>query len=176
MLKDRGLAFKLGLGFGLLILFTLAVAVVGYLGLSGLMDRAKKVDTVNAISDGVTTARLDMLYFASTKDPARLEAFRKHLGTARDQAQALKHNLADPRNRDRMDAFANATGAYEAGLVRYLESEKTREETLKAVVEAATALQKEAEELSRREAEAVEKGRRSRRRGRGQGRRTAPQG
>jgi methyl-accepting chemotaxis protein len=159
MFKNRGLAFKLGLGFGMLILFTIIVAGVGYQSLGSLMSRADKMDAVNKISDGVTNARLDMLYFVSSKDQAKVEAFRKHLGAARDQAQSLKSSLVDPRNRERMDAFIVDAGAYEAGLSRYLESEKTREETLKTVVDAAGALQKIADDLSLREADAMEKAR-----------------
>jgi len=157
MFKNRGLAFKLGLGFGLLILFTVAVATVGYLSLDQLMSRTAKVEAVNEISDGVSNARLDALYYLNSRDTSRVETFRKDLGGAKDKAQTLKHTLADPRNRERMDAFIGDATAYEAGFTRLLETDKAREETLKAVVEAAGALQKVAEDLSRREAEAVEK-------------------
>ncbi len=157
MLKNRGIAFKLGLGFGLLIVFTIAVAAVAYLGSAGMRDRYEKTSKVNDISDGITAARLDMLYFMNTKDPARLEKFRKDLSEAREGAQALKPHLADSRNRERMDAIIAAVAAYDAGLNRYLESDKAREETLKTVVEAAAALQQGAETLAGRLAGSHEK-------------------
>jgi len=147
MFHNRGLAFKLGTGFGLLILFSIVVSAIGYTSLGKLISRASKMDTVNSISDGVQNARMDMLYFINTKDAGKLDAFRKHLGEARDKAQALKHTLADPRNVERMDAFVAAANAYESGLARYLESEKSREDTFKTVVDAANALQKVTEEL-----------------------------
>ncbi|MFP5258116.1 MAG: methyl-accepting chemotaxis protein [Acidobacteriota bacterium] len=150
MFRNRGLAFKLGTGFGLLILFCIVVSGIGYLSLGKVISRAEKMDVVNTISDGVQNARMDMLYFISSKDTAKLDAFRKHLGEARDKAQTLKHTLQDPRNIERMDAFVTAANAYESGLTRYLESEKTREDTLKTVVEAASALQKVTEELAAR--------------------------
>jgi len=142
MFKNRGLAFKLGLGFGLLIIFTLVVAVVGYLRLDGMISRAKKMDAFNEISDSISNARLDVLYFTGTKDQTKIDTFRKHLGAARDNAQSIKLTLNDPRNRERMEAFIAAIAAYDAGFNRYLESEKQRDETFKAVVEAAGALQK----------------------------------
>jgi len=158
MFHNRGLAFKLGTGFGLLILFSIVVAGIGYLSLGKLISRADKMGTVNDISDGVQNARMDMLYFISMKDTGKLDAFRKHLGVAKDKAQALKHTLVDPRNIERMDAFVAAADAYEAGLTRYLESEKTREDTFKSVVDAANALQKATEELTGRLEELQKKG------------------
>ncbi|MGE4535510.1 MAG: methyl-accepting chemotaxis protein [Desulfovibrio sp.] len=157
MFKNRSLAFKLGLGFGLLIVFTILIAGVGYVSLDMLLSRSAKMEAVNFISDTITSARLDMLYFMNSKDQGRLESFRKNLAQAREKAQALKHTLSDPRNRERMDAIIKDAAAYEAGLGRYLESEKTNAETLKTLVDAAGALQKAGETLDRHLTEAVAK-------------------
>ncbi|WP_428568170.1 MAG: methyl-accepting chemotaxis protein [Solidesulfovibrio sp. DCME] len=100
---------------------------------------------------------MDMLYFINTKDMSRLERLRKNLSAARDEALKLKQTLADPRNRERMDALVAEITAYEAGLTRYLEAGKTHEETLKALVDAAGALQKAAEDLAKRQSEAMTK-------------------
>ena len=147
MFRNRGLAFKLGAGFALLILFTIVVSSIGYMSLGDVLSRVDKTDKVNTISKGVTNARMDMLYFINNKDASKIDSFRKHLGNARDSAQSLKLSLKDPRNVERMENFVAAATAYESGLSRYLESEKAREETLKIVVESATALQKVTEEL-----------------------------
>lgn len=156
MFKNRSLAFKLGLGFGLLILFTITVAVVGGVSLNRLLERSGKMETVNTISDSITKARMDMLYYMNTKDPSRLDVFRKNLSAAKDKAQNLKQSLNDPRNRELMDNIVADVVAYEAGLTRYLESEKNRDDTLKTVVDAAMALQKSAEDLSRRFSQIME--------------------
>ncbi len=147
MFKNRGLAFKLGSGFGLLIFFTLIVAGAGYNGLVDLMSRVDKMDAVSSISVNVLNARMDMLYFMQSKDSAKLEAFRKHLGVAKEQAQTLKRSLSNSRNVEMMDNIVTAATAYESGLSRYLEGEKTRDDTLKTVVDAASSLQKVTEEL-----------------------------
>jgi hypothetical protein len=90
MLANRGIAFKLGLGFALLILFTVAVAVVGYLGLGGMLARSAKMDAVGAISENITSARMNMLYYMVSSDSTRVEALRKNLVKAREETQALK--------------------------------------------------------------------------------------
>ncbi|WP_300159384.1 methyl-accepting chemotaxis protein [Solidesulfovibrio sp.] len=157
MFKNRGLAFKLSLGFCLLIVFTVIVAAVAYKSQDALLDRTNKMDTVNTISDAITAARMDMLYYMNSDETARLDSFRKRLGTAKDMAQNIKRSLEDPRNRERMDAIIAEAAAYEAGLGRYLETQKNQRETLKALVDAAGELQKAAEALSRRQAESLSK-------------------
>jgi methyl-accepting chemotaxis protein len=150
MFKNRGLAFKLGSGFGLLILLSLVVSGIGYNSLGDLIARVDKMDAVNGISENVLNARMDMLYFINSKDATKLDAFRKHLGLAKESAQSLKHTLQSPQNIERMDAFINAAAAYESGLTRYMESEKTRDETFKTLVDAANSLQKVTGELVNR--------------------------
>ncbi|KHK02756.1 HAMP domain-containing methyl-accepting chemotaxis protein [Desulfovibrio sp. TomC] len=157
MFRNRGLAFKLGSGFALLIVFSITISVISYLSLGDMLSRVDKTDTVNTISDGVTNARLDMLYFVNYKDASKLDSFRKHLGNARESAQTLKRSLKDPKNIERMENFVAAATAYETGLSRYLESEKNREETLKVVVESANSLQKVTEELINRLSEQQKK-------------------
>jgi methyl-accepting chemotaxis protein len=56
-----------------------------------------------------------------------------------------------------MDAILASVAGYESGLGRRLEAEKGRTETLKTVVDAATALQKSAEDLAKLESEAMAK-------------------
>jgi len=157
MFKNRGLAFKLGVGFGLIILFVLTVGVVGYLGLGGLVERADKMDAFNDISDCVTTARRHLLQYSNTKDQVRLEGFRKQVTLGKEKTQELKTRLADPRNRERMDNLLATLGSYENGLAKFLESEKLRQDTRKALGEAATTVQKEAEELVKHQNDALEK-------------------
>ncbi len=155
MFKNRGLAFKLSLGFCLLIVFTVVVAAVAYRSQQALLERTNKMDSVNAVSDAIAFARMDVLYYLNTEEAARLDSFRKHLDTAKDMAQTLKRSLDDPRNRERMDAIVAGAAAYEAGFGRYLETEKAQRETLKTLVEAAGGLQKAAEDLSGRQAQSL---------------------
>jgi methyl-accepting chemotaxis protein len=92
MFAKRGIAFKLGLGFALLIVFTVAVAGVGYRGLSDLLTRSAKMDAVGDISDAITNARMDMLYFINSKDLGRKESFSKSLVKgARERAKSQTH-------------------------------------------------------------------------------------
>ncbi len=157
MFKNRGLAFKLGSGFGLLIMFSIVVSLVGYKGLGDMLVRTEKMQLVGEVNDGVSVARMDALYFLNTRELSRADTFRKHLAEARDTAQRVKNTLQLPRNREQMDAIIADTQAYESGFNRLVETEKSREETLKILVDAASGLQRVSEDLARRLDDAVEK-------------------
>ncbi|MFZ5428472.1 MAG: methyl-accepting chemotaxis protein [Thermodesulfobacteriota bacterium] len=154
MFRNMSLAMKLGIGFSLLILFTLCVALVSWNGLSNVSSRSGKTTSMGGIVEDTLTARLEMLYFMNQRDEKRLQSLRQHLADSRNAAIALKNVFADPRNRENMDALVAASQGYEAGLGRYLESDKARDDTLKTVVDAANALLKAADELDKRVGEA----------------------
>jgi len=88
MFAKRGIAFKLGLLDSLCSSCSpLPSPVWGYLGLSDLLTRSAKMDAVGDISDAITNARMDMLYFMNSKDIGRKESFVKSLAKARENAQ-----------------------------------------------------------------------------------------
>ena len=102
MFAKRGIAFKLGLGFALLIIFTVAVASVGYLGLSDLLTRSAKMDAVGDISDAITNARMHEV------DPTiavYVEETRELLG---ELERGLLELEANPEDAERVDACFRA--------------------------------------------------------------------
>ena len=147
MFRNMTVSAKLGLGCGMLIVFTMAVALVGWHGLGSVAERADKSDAVNTIVNNMLQCRTDVLYYMSNKDEKRLEAFRKRIGDSINLAQGMRASFKDPSNRERIDAMVAGFQAYQTSLGKYLEAEKGREETLKTVVEAAGALQKASEAL-----------------------------
>ena len=61
MFKNMNLTVKLGIGFTLLILFTLCVAMVGWNGQNNLSSRSEKSSKMSDIVEKTLLARLDML-------------------------------------------------------------------------------------------------------------------
>ena len=155
MLKNASIAVKLGLGCGLLIVFTMAVAFVSWTGLNNVASRAKKSDHVNMLVNNLVQCRLDILYYMGNKDDKRLEAFRKRIAESKNLALGIKDTFRDSRNRERIDAMVAGFLAYETMLGKYLETEKGREETLKTVVDAALALQQASEALLKQQADGL---------------------
>jgi len=153
MIRNMTLAMKLGLGFCLLILFTLAVALVSWNGLNSVSSRSEKTTIMGTVANDTLTARLDMLYYMSQKDDKRLESLRKNLLDSRGMAQGIKNSFTDPKNREIIDTLVASSLSYEGGLAKYQESDKLHAETLKTMVDAAGALLTESETLAKRMAE-----------------------
>ncbi len=167
MFANLRIAAKLGIGFGLLLLFTAVVAFVGWKGLRDISDRASKTEQVNTIVAETLLARMDVLYFMDTKDAARIDQFQKRAEGILSRAAALKEHFENPRNREKMDVITAAIKDYQAGFAKYIEAERSRDEAVKAMVAAAGGVQQAAEALARhngtagdqaaRSVEAVEK-------------------
>ena len=157
MFKNMNLTVKLGIGFTLLILSTVCVGLVGWNGLNNLSNRSEKSSKVADIVEKTLLARLDMLYFIDHHDEQRLESLKNNLASSRATAQGLKSEFTDPRNKEEMDALVAASGSYETGLGKYQEADKGHAETLKTLVDAATALLQVTDTLDKRLMEASAK-------------------
>jgi methyl-accepting chemotaxis protein len=152
MFANLRIAAKLGIGFGLLLVFTAVVAFVGWRSLETIADRADKMEGVNTIVTETLQARMDVLYFMDAKDASRIEQFKKRVETILSEASTLKASFANPANREKMDAISAAIKDYDAGFAKYIEAEKARDATVKEMVAAAAGLQQSAEALGKRNA------------------------
>jgi len=152
MFANLRIAAKLGIGFGLLLVFTSVVSFVGWQSLEKLSDRADKMARVNIIVAETLQARMDVLYFMDAKDAARIEQFKKRVATILGEAASLKTSFANPANREKMDAITAAIKDYDAGFARFIEAERSRDATVKEMVAAAAGLQQAAEALGKRNA------------------------
>lgn len=147
MFKNLRLAAKLGIGFGMLLLFTAVVSFVGWRGQTQILDRADKSQEVNIILGDMQLARMDVLFFMNTKDQARVESFNKRMNSVIEHALAMKERFASQENKEKMDAIATASKRYVEMFQRYVAAEDNRNAVVKTVVEAAGALQKSAADL-----------------------------
>ncbi|MFP5222838.1 MAG: methyl-accepting chemotaxis protein, partial [Acidobacteriota bacterium] len=154
MFKNMKLTVKLGIGFSLLIFSTVCVALVGWNGLNNLFSRSEKSSKVADIVEKTYLARLDMLYYIESHEDSRLESLKNNLAASRATAQGLKSEFADPKNKDEMDSLVAASMSYESGLGKYQEADKAHAETLKTLVDAASALLQVTDALDKRLMEA----------------------
>jgi len=152
MFANLRIAVKLGIGFGLLLLFTAVVASVGWFSLGAIADRAGKMEGVNTIVTETLQARMDVLYFMDAKDASRVEQFKKRVEAILTQAAALRASFKNAANREKMDAIVTAIKSYDEGFTKYIEAERARDATVKEMVAAATGLQQSAETLASRSA------------------------
>ncbi|MGE4538995.1 MAG: methyl-accepting chemotaxis protein [Desulfovibrio sp.] len=141
MLHNRGIAFKLGLGFGLCILFTLIVSAVYWRGLTGIMDRSQLENTAKGISTELYQVRLVMSRYATGQQDKDYAAVRKQLEKIVADAEAFKHLLTAPRERTYMDNMQTALTAYEKTVAAYHEAVLSQVKTLAAFAKAGAAVE-----------------------------------
>ena len=112
MFSNRGIAFKLGAGFGLCILFTLIVSGVYWEGLNGIMHRTELEDKAQDLADGLAAARLDMNRYAQGNVQKDLDAVRGRLKEITANGKKLRELLRDPGQLALLDKLLSALDAY----------------------------------------------------------------
>lgn len=90
---------KLALGFGLVLFFTAILALVGWNGVSQLIDRGNRVGEISTLTDNLTTMRVARLqYMLADGDEASAQSVQVGLDAFRTQQQKLLKLLNNPQN------------------------------------------------------------------------------
>ncbi|MBF0183494.1 MAG: HAMP domain-containing protein [Magnetococcales bacterium] len=130
-MKDLKLGLKLGLGFGMVLLLTVVVALTGYNGISGVASRLDKSQDLAHLIEQINKAmqmeknfimRKEMKYVQENQKAQ--EEFKKKAASARE----LKFHSAD--DRAQLDAVINAIDNYGKSFAHYVDLEKKRNESL----------------------------------------------
>jgi len=147
MLKNRSIAFKLGAGFGLCIIFTLIVSMVYWRGLAGIMARSALEDKTQDIAEGINLARLLMTRYAWQLQEKDVEAVRAKLADLDKKAKNLKQLLDDPRERERLDGVTAALAEYEKTVNAFHQAIQSRQAATKVFGEAGALVLQKIEQL-----------------------------
>jgi methyl-accepting chemotaxis protein len=147
MFKNLKIAIKLGIGFGLILLFCAVIALVAYTSQNRISDLAGKSAEVSDLAADMLLSRADVLYFMNEKKPERIESFKKRMAESRKRAQHLKDRFMLTENKKSMDDTIQASTQYEAAFDRYVATDNNRNETIKSMAEAAVAAQQLTENL-----------------------------
>ncbi len=135
MFGNRGIAFKLGAGFGLCILFTLIVSGVYWTGLGGIMDRTKLEDKAQDLADGLGVARLLMSRYAQNFVQKDLEGVRARLKDVSAKGKAFRELLHDPAERALLDKIMASMGDYEKSVEEFGQAAVARQNAVKVFAE-----------------------------------------
>jgi methyl-accepting chemotaxis protein len=147
MLQNRGIAFKLGLGFGMCILFTLIVSTVYWRGLAGVMDRAALEDRAQQLSEKLYQARLLMMQYGQTFQDKDVAGVRTRLAELGELAKGLRQALDDPRERERLDNVLAALTEYEKTVVAFQQAAQARQAATKVFGDAGAFIQQKLEQF-----------------------------
>ncbi|MBF0461943.1 MAG: hypothetical protein HQL87_11145 [Magnetococcales bacterium] len=133
-MKDLKLGTTLGLGFGVVLILAILVALVGYRGLGDLadvIDKNKDMFTLNGTMSGAMRAEKD---FMLHKDPKQVEANQKYVEELKQLAQLDRtQKFHDPANQQQLDEIIASTSTYGKEFVDYVGLDKKNVETVERV-------------------------------------------
>ena len=147
MFKNMKLSMKLAAGFTMVLILTVAIAVVGMLGLTNVVDRVDKADDVNRLVKGILETRREEKNFVIRKDEASIKKHAEALGALVKQVDETRDKFSDPLNKGQMDQVEKAVKAYGVAFGRYVDMENEKNETMGAMRASAREVLTEAEAL-----------------------------
>jgi methyl-accepting chemotaxis protein len=126
-------------GFGLVLVFLITVAFVGYRALAGVSDRAKKVENVAQMNADILEARRHEKNFVIRRDTQYSDKVAETVEGLITLANDTKATFIDPANREQMDQAVSKTKDYHAAFSRYVAIAKDKDKTMEAMRVAARA-------------------------------------
>ncbi|WP_462324583.1 methyl-accepting chemotaxis protein [Desulfoplanes sp.] len=121
---------KIGGGFAVILLITLAVAVIGWKSMHGVVDRSAKGDDMNRLVKGILKARQYEKNFILRKEKTSIDKVHENAGEIKKQAEASKAKFHLQAHKDLMDRVLTGGQEYIASFDKYVELEKQKSELL----------------------------------------------
>ncbi|MBF0137707.1 MAG: methyl-accepting chemotaxis protein [Magnetococcus sp. DMHC-1] len=147
-MKDLKLALKLGLGFGIVLLLTVLVGFSGWNGITGVADRAEKVQQVGVLGDHLNTARIAARgYMLDNKKTDEATKALAELDNMKKLATELRDRFSDPVNKGQMESTIKAATTYRDEFQGYVDLANKRAATMEKMREAGRSALAETEVL-----------------------------
>jgi methyl-accepting chemotaxis protein len=143
-IKNMKLGVKLGGGFGLVLLLTVIVAAIGFVGMRGVQDRVDKADDVNRMVRYILQARRQEKNYIIRVDEESLKKHAELVGQLREQISATTQKFSDDKNRNQMSDVFVAVNAYDQAFRDYVDLQKERAATMAKMRAAAQVVREEA--------------------------------
>lgn len=112
-MKDLKVAYKLGLGFGAIVVLTIAVAVMGVRGLDVLSSRSEKALTAAYLSDQANEMRAARAQFAATGDATLVSRVEEAARAINNRVAATKSTFVEPADVRNLEFTASEALEYQ---------------------------------------------------------------
>lgn len=146
MFKNVKLAVKIGGGFGILLVFAVAMAFFGIKGLSSVVNRTEKADDVNRIVKMMLTSRQHEKNYIIRKDVKYAEKVDQEISSLIEETEKLSNKFNQQVNKQQAAAIINKAGLYKKAFDLYTEFEGKKNESMAKMRQAASDVLKKAEE------------------------------
>ncbi len=126
---DLTVGRKLLLGFGVVLLLTLAVGITGFYVVDDTVERTEQMNQLSRINASILQARAEERRYALSRDPASAEKLRQELAALGSELEGLA-SRASAEERASLQRIREAVSAYSAQFESYVkqlaEGEKLR--------------------------------------------------
>lgn len=117
---------KLGFGFGLVLLLTLAITATGWTGIDNVTNRGDKLGNISLIYQTTQELRIARLNYTTRHDQASLTELDKTLDKLEQQVQAMLGQIEQPVDHQRLEQQLEAVRQYRQGYEQLQQADQRR--------------------------------------------------
>ncbi|WDY58439.1 methyl-accepting chemotaxis protein [Pseudomonas sp. PSKL.D1] len=103
---------KLGLGFGLVLVMTLAITVTGWSGMNSIIERGDKLGNISVIQQYTQDLRIARQQYERKTDQASLDGIDRALNEVERQVQFMLGQIEQPADHQRLQQQSEAIRQY----------------------------------------------------------------
>ncbi|BBU42207.1 methyl-accepting chemotaxis protein [Pseudomonas putida] len=118
---------KLGLGFGLVLLLTLAITLTGWHGMDSIIDRGDKLGNISVIQQYTQELRIARQHYERRRDDASVAELEKALANLDRQVQLMLGLIEHPADRQRLEQQREAVRTYQQAFNELKQAGQRRE-------------------------------------------------
>ena len=118
---------KLGLGFGLVLLLTLAITLAGWHGMDSIIDRGDKLGNISVIQQYTQELRIARQHYERRSDDASVAELEKALANLDRQVQLMLGQIEHPADRQRLEQQREAVRIYQQAFNELKQAGQRRE-------------------------------------------------
>ncbi|WJD62355.1 methyl-accepting chemotaxis protein [Pseudomonas kurunegalensis] len=118
---------KLGLGFGLVLLLTLAITLTGWHGMDSIIDRGDKLGNISVIQQNTQELRIARQHYQRQRDEASVAELEKALTSLDRQVQLMLGQIELPADRQRLEQQREAVRIYQQSFNELKQAGQRRE-------------------------------------------------
>ncbi|HEN8711420.1 TPA: methyl-accepting chemotaxis protein [Pseudomonas putida] len=118
---------KLGLGFGLVLLLTLAITFTGWQGMDSIIDRGDKLGNISVISQGTQELRIARQHYQRDRNEAAIGELEKALAGLDRQISLMLGQIEQPVDHQRLQQQQEAVRKYQQAFADLKQAGQRRE-------------------------------------------------
>ncbi|AVH36547.1 methyl-accepting chemotaxis protein [Pseudomonas monteilii] len=118
---------KLGLGFGLVLLLTLAITLTGWHGMDSIIDHGDKLGNISVIQQYTQELRIARQHYERRRDDASVAELEKALANLDRQVQLMLGLIEHPADRQRLEQQREAVRTYQQAFNELKQAGQRRE-------------------------------------------------